>query len=247
MHLPTSENNGEDTMLIGICEDESAFAGTLGAAVKTFMEEKERECKINFYSCGKDLLEVMDGNLQPDLLFMDIQLGDMDGVDVIHTVRSKYPNLPVVFITSMENRALDGYDVNAFSFIYKRNFMEKLPRVLERFLTECYDSNNVTIKDKGGMQVIPIKNIYWVEADNRNTKIVTGSAEYTDAESIQHFADKLPKWLFVEAYHALFVNVDHIRRVEKDTVILDDDRSLPVSRRNRKDVMSAIMSRLSKL
>lgn len=55
-------------MLIGICEDEKAFAGTMGTAVKTFMEEKGRECNINFYSCGKALLEAMDGNLQPDLL-----------------------------------------------------------------------------------------------------------------------------------------------------------------------------------
>lgn len=231
-------------MYIVICEDEPQFAAELQKELKDFFAGKEMTCKVCHCENGSAFRDELKRGEAIDLLFMDIQLGDADGVELVKEMNRGSVHVPTVFLTSMESRIAEGYDVSAFNFLFKRNYKEKLPTLLERFLSEIYHCKTLMVNDRDTVLMLNLAEIYYVEPDNRNTSIHTAVSTYQEKSSIQNFAKQLPEELFIEAYHSLYINIDHIRKVNVDSVVLDNDKELPVSRRKRKQLMAAVMRRI---
>lgn len=231
-------------MYIIICEDERNFAEELQRELEKVLRKKEVEYRICYCESGEAFRKETEQGEFPDLLFMDLHLGDTDGLELVKEQQGKGRKIPTVFLTSLEERIGEGYDVNAVHFLFKRNYKEKLPELLQRFLNEVYAKKAVVIQERDTAVRLNFAEIYYVEADNRNTAIHTAAASYQEKSSIQKFAGQLPEELFIEAYHSLYLNIDHIRKVNADTVILDNDKELPVSRRKRKSLMTAVMRRI---
>ena len=231
-------------MVVSICEDEKAFADSLYQTLKALLADRVNDLSVKHFPSGnvfKKNIKVIESS---DLLFMDLQLGDADGVELVKLLRDKGCRIPVIFLTALEDRIVEGYDVNAFHYLFKRNFEEKLPSVIDRFLKEEYLCNEISIKSKGTVTPVNPSDIYYVDADKRNTAVHTATETYTEATSIQTFAAELPPDRFIEVYHALYVNVDHVVKIDSDSLTLNNNESVPVSRRKRKELMAAIMKRV---
>ena len=231
-------------MYIVICEDERNFAEELQQELQSILQQKEVECRICYCENGAAFRREMEQGEAVDLLFMDLHLGDADGVELVKEQAKSSVKIPTVFLSSLEERIAEGYDVNAFHFLFKRNYKEKLPELLNRFLTEIYERKAIVIQERDTVVRLNFTEIYYVESDNRNTAIHTAVSSYQEKSSIQNFAKQLPEELFIEAYHSLYLNIDHIRKVNMDTVVMDNDKELPVSRRKRKALMTAVMRRI---
>lgn len=231
-------------MYIVICEDEENFAKELKKELEAFFARQDTDCRICHCASGAEFRKEMGQAEAVDLIFMDLHLGDADGVELVKELGHKSVKIPTVFLSSMEERIAEGYDVSAFHFLFKRNYKEKLPALLERFLKEIYERKTVLIQDRDTVVRLNLAEIYYVESDNRNTAIHTAVSAYQEKSSIQNFAKQLPEELFIEAYHSLYINIDHIRKVNADAVELDNDKELPVSRRKRKQLMAAVMRRM---
>ena len=231
-------------MYIVICEDEENFAKELQRELQMLLAQKEIDCSIFRCNSGAAFRQEMERGEATDLIFMDLHLGDADGVELVKEQARNSVKIPTVFLSSMEERIAEGYDVNAFHFLFKRNYKEKLPVLLERFFNEIYVRKAVVLQDHDTVVRLQFAEIYYVESDNRNTAIHTAVSSYQERSSIQNFAKQLPEDLFIEAYHSLYINIDHIRKVNMDTIVLDNDKELPVSRRKRKALMNAVMRRI---
>lgn len=233
-------------MKIAICEDEPVFAQELKLHITTFLTGKGITPEFILVSDEARALALSETADSLDILFMDINLnGKTDGVEISRRLREYAPWLPIIFVTSLENRAIDGYDVNAFGFVVKKDCAKKLPHVLEKLWQQLYCSSTLTITEKNEMCILPVKDILWVESDGRSSLIHTVDRDYTDTRSIQHFAPLLNVTDFVECFKSVFVNIEKIKSVNTDTITLMDDRTVPVSRRNRKNVMLAVMKKVS--
>ena len=232
-------------MKIAICEDESVFAKELATHIQAFFQRKNIEPSITFFADDELVQELGREGGAFDIIFMDINLnGAQDGVEISQKIRVHAPNVPIIFITSLENRAIDGYDVDAFSFLVKKKYAEKLPLVLEKLWKQLYETKTLTITEKNEIHVLPMAEILWIESDGRNSLVHTVNATYTDIRSIQNMAGILKDTDFIECFKSIFVNVEKIRSVNTDTITLINDHKLPVSRRSRKAVMLAVMKKV---
>lgn len=232
-------------MKIAICEDESVFAQELAMHIQTFFKSKNIDPSIAFFSDEEVVRKLCQDACAFDIIFMDIDLGgQQDGVEISRKLRAHAPQVPIIFITSLENRAIDGYDVDAFSFIVKKKYEEKLPLVLEKLWKQLYEAKTLTITEKNEIHVLPIKEILWIESEGRTSLVHTVNATYTDIRSIQNMAVVLTDTDFMECFKSVFVNVEKIKSVNADTITLINDHKLPVSRRSRKSVMLAVMKKV---
>lgn len=232
-------------MKIAICEDESVFAQELATRIQTFFKSKNIDTSIAFFSDEEVVSKLCQDTGAFDIIFMDINLGgQQDGVEISRKLRAHAPQVPLIFITSMENRAIDGYDVDAFSFIVKKKYEEKLPFVLEKLWKQLYEAKTLTITEKNEIHVLPMKEILWIESEGRTSLVHTVNATYTDIRSIQNMAVVLTDTDFIECFKSVFVNVEKIKSVNTDTITLVNDHKLPVSRRSRKSVMLAVMKKV---
>ena len=233
-------------MRIVICDDENSVAEAIKQELDIFFGNRQIPVQLMCYHSGDALLAAMKEH-SFDLLFMDIQLGEEDGVELVRSIREQNADLPVIFLTNMEDRVLDGYEVKAFYFLFKKEFRQKLPGIMERFLKEYSETEKLVIQNHGSVQYVMLKEVCFVESDKRNVSIHTTLGTFCDGGPISAFRRQLPEWLFVEAYHCVYVNLDHISRVDIDSIVLDNGETVPLSRRNRKKVMTAVMSRMSVL
>lgn len=229
-------------MNIAICEDEKEFAKRLSEGIQCFFSEKERETVFSFYENGEELLS--EQNSEPDIIFLDINLGaDSDGMTVASMLREKGVTAPMIFVTSLENRAVDGYDVGAYGFIVKKNLDEKLPRILNKLWQEHFCRKTLAVCGKDFTELIHIDAILSVQSEGRGSIIITKSGCFNDTRPIGKLSELFGED-FVETHKSVFVNIAKIKRINTDTVTLCDDSAIPLSRRNRKTVMLAVMKRL---
>lgn len=232
-------------MKIAVCEDEQLFADELIARLQVFFQNKNIAPEFFRFPDEAAVLGLCKEASLYDLVFMDVNLGGpSDGVELCRKLRETAPQLPIIFLTSLENRAIDGYDVNAFSFIVKKNYKERLPVVLEKLWAGYYTAKTLTVTDKNEIHILNIKDILWIESDGRSSLVHTADAAYSDARSIRTIAAALTGTGFIECFKSVFVNVEKIKGVNSDTLTLLNNQTLPVSRRSRKDVMLAVMKKV---
>jgi len=229
---------------ITLCEDEELFAKALAKEINAFFVMEKILVELTWCGGKQVLLQELQNNRIPDLLFMDIELGDGDGVELVRELKEKNRELPVIFLSALEERVLDGYDVKAFYFLFKKDYTKRLPGILEKYLKEYYYAARIMVKEKEGVRVLSRQEICYVEAEDRSTKIHTQDGAFCDSDSFHAFVKQLPADVFIEVYHCLYVNVDHISRVDSDSLLLDTGEEVPVSRRKRKSVVEAVMKRL---
>lgn len=230
---------------IAVCEDEEVFAGLLREFLERFFSQKGVGTEIQIYGNGSALLKDYAAAGDFDILFMDINLNAReDGVKVGARIRERDTQVPIIFVTSLENRAIDGYDVGAFGFIVKSRLKEKLPELLEKLWRVHFHKNTITVKEKNISHVVNVRDIVYAESEGRAVLVHTAGGVLHDMRSITAFSEALSKEDFVETHKSVFVNIACIKRVDEDTVTLSDGAVLPVSRRNRKNVMLAIMRKV---
>lgn len=234
-------------MKIAICEDDKVFAQELATHIQTFFTNKKIKTCITFYSDEQVLKKVCEDSSIFDIIFMDIHLGGQsDGIDISKKIRVYAPQIPIIFLTGMENRAIDGYDVNAFSFLVKKKYTEKISHVLEKLWKQMYETETLTVTEKNEIHVLSVKDILWIESDGRSSLVHTMNLTYTDTRSIQNMAADLNNANFIECFKSIYVNIEKIRSVNSNTITLINDHKLPVSRRSRKSVMMAVMEKVRK-
>lgn len=234
-------------MKIAICEDEPLFAEYLDGLLKKFCQKKGEEYFRAIYQSFEEADKNLrtDGNL-PELIFMDIDLGgSFDGMELCKKMRENGSRVPVIFVTNLEGRAVEGYDVSALGFILKRQLDERLPIVMERYWEEYRLVHTITVTQKDGIQIVPISDILWAESEKRISAVHTLHKTYYDTRPIGRFSAELGGD-FTEVFKSIYVNVRHIKSVNKDTVTLSCDKILPLSRRSRKHVMLKVMDKMSR-
>lgn len=233
-------------MRIAICEDEQSFAVLLKEKIEDFFAGKGCVAEISVFSDGESFLASVLKDERYDAVFMDIHLGgDEDGMVVAARLREKADSTPIIFVTSLENRAVDGYDVSAFGFVVKKHMDEKLPVILEKLWKKLYVRKTIAVTHKGGTAVVNTDEILWVESEGRCTLVHTLTGDFTDTHSIGSFVPLLSADNFVEVYKSIYVNTARIRRINADTVTLENDVDVLLSRRNRKNVMYAVMKEVN--
>lgn len=229
-------------MRIVICEDEAAYSDMLCNMISDYFESKNVKIDISVFADGDPFIKSYINENKYDVVFLDIQLENSDGMSIAAEIRKYDSSVPIIFVTGLENRAVEGYAVSAFDYIVKSSLKERLHTVLDRFMQSISKSFLSVQISKGDTAIIPFSNILWIESESRGSVIVTENEEFHLSLAIGKISDFLPPALFTEVYKSVFVNLTKIRSIGNDTVIMCNEKKLPLSRRKRKNVMSAVMS-----
>lgn len=226
-----------------VCEDEAAFSERLISKIRAFFDSKEIETEYESYNNGDAFLA--KESYDYDIIFLDINLGRLDdGMKIAHELRRRGVSSTLIFVTSLENRAVDGYDVGAYGFVVKNDLDTKLPRVLEKLWKEFYCKRSIAVTGKDFTELIGTDIIVSAQSRKRLTLVHTETGDYEDIRPIMSFAEVLGTEEFVETHKSVYVNISKIKRINSDTADMCDGTTVPLSRRNRKNVMYAVMKRL---
>lgn len=227
-------------MRIGILEDEQSVAEKIKGYILKYFDERGKEAEIfTFYDAFK-LTENYHADF--DVLFMDIQMNLMNGMEAAKYIRQTDPHVLIVFVTNLAQYAVEGYGVNAFDFILKpvdyNAFSMKLDRICKE-LDHRKPGEFINVKTKDGITRLNITDIAYVEVRAHNLIYHSGGQSYIARGTLKSVASELENHYFSLCNSCYLVNLSYVRKVNK-SVILSTGDELFVSQGKRKQFMSEL-------
>ena len=230
-------------MKIAICDDEKIFLDSLEEKIYGILSKLD--CEVIPFSSAEALLS---SAMDYDLIFLDIEMGELDGMGAAKKIRETDFETPIVFLTSHIEMALEGYEVNAFRFLKKPVEEEKLRQTLQDIQLMKASHKGVLIKAGGEEIVVIPSEVLFLESDNNNVRIITSSGSYTtrlklsDAiETFNRINDTIRK-----VHRCSAVNLDHVARLRDREAVLDDGSVIAVSRSCFADFKNALYEHVKK-
>jgi len=204
------------------------------AHLKSLLRERGDVDVIGESGDGRSAIDQIR-RMKPDLVLLDIQMPELDGLEVIREVG---PNaMPaVVFVTAYDEHALAAFEVHAFDYILKpvsrQRFSQAIDRVvglirsdvpatdrplaalIEAMRTERSALDRIAVKADGRVLFIRVGEIDWIEADDDLVRIHAGKAVHAHRSTLTHLEERLPASKFLRVHRSTLVNVDRIREIQ---------------------------------
>lgn len=159
---------------VGICDDERGIRCYLGDVLEDYFMRKGLLFEVKKYATGIELLESGD---QLDILFLDISMPGLDGIETGRRLREKDRELKIIYITAHEHYALEAFQVRAFQYIVKPIDQDNLYEILDRALEQINtDSSRAVLTIK--YVSIFVADVTYIESGKHQIIIHTRDGEY---------------------------------------------------------------------
>lgn len=203
--------------------------------------------------CGSGKDAVMEiRSAKPDLLFLDVQMPEFDGFDVVEALGKDLP-AAVVFVTAYDEYAVRAFEAGALDYLLKPFDNARFERALARGKERIAQSWNaprgaerIAIKDKGQIIFLEVAEIDWIEAADYYACVHIGQKSYLLRRSMMELEQELDESMFCRIHRSAIVNLERIKSLDPNAegeseVVLKNGARLPLSRRHRKEVQSRLI------
>jgi len=224
---------------IALVEDHEPTLEQLHAFLNRYGAEHGLSIEASLFRDGSEILECYHPVY--DIIFLDIDMPKLNGMSAAEQIRAKDSEVVLVFITNLVQYAIKGYSVQALDYVLKpvdyHVFSAKLERALD--LISKRISGQVVLKLPDGAVRLDTRQIYYVEVQNGILHYVTRQGEFSMRGTLQSAEEELLQYHFARCNYWYLVNLRHVEKVTKDTVIVAGTK-LQISRRNKNAFMTAL-------
>ena len=221
-------------MKIAVVDDNPKDGGRIKQYIERYALEQDQKFQVFLYASGLDFLDDMERNF--DVVFMDIEMPHLDGIETARKMRERDDTTILIFITNLAQYAIHGYEVNAIEFMVKPvgyyNFSDKMKKAL-RFVKRN-EEKVMLFKNSDTVAKIPVSQILYLEKEKNYIIFHTERREFRERGSMAEMEEKLAGAGFSKCIAGCLVNLRHVLKMEKDLVWVGNT-SLPVSRAQRKE------------
>lgn len=223
---------------IGICDDESEMRKPLRQILEQVLQLQGVEYLISESESGEELTAGISC-LDIDILFLDIEMRSLDGIETAKLLRRKGMKGIIIFVTAYPDFVFQGYEVHAFHYILKPYRKEKIEEVLRQALHELDLSKEryFVIEQKARVIRIPLSQTIAFQSDRRKVEALLEEGFVAFYGRIEEVCRELPS-CFIRIHNRYIVNLNYVTTLEKDRCILGS-RSFPVSRAFRQELETA--------
>lgn len=221
-----------------ICEDDPVSSQVNKAYIRAL--SKKFKVKIDLYVVNEGS-QISDKWF--DIAFLDIDLGNENGIDIARKILQKNTGAAIIFITSHGEYALDACKLQCFGYILKPIKQEELEKLYAKAIIQVQSIKNRSIEEQlsfyAERRPISIKQqeIVYIERAQRKINIITMGKVYCVNDSLHAIADKLTNY-FLQISQGVIVNAREIQSLEGDMVYMKTGQRFKIGRafRTAKDI-----------
>ena len=224
---------------IAVVDDERVFSDRLSGFIRRYGEEHGLEMAVSCFEDGLDITD--DFKAKWDIIFLDIQMKHLNGLDTARRIREADGDVIIIFVTTMAQYAINGYEVDAFDYILKpleypkfELRMNKAVREVDKKKAHRY----VYLKKYSDVVKVSTDDLLYIEVSGHTLRYVTGEGTFEKRATIGEAEEELSGLQFSRCSLSYLVNLKRIDRISKDTVIIGG-HELPISRNRKKEFLEA--------
>ena len=214
---------------IAIIEDEKRASDTLKEYIMRYGKENSAAFAITQFPDAIGLLERYSPEY--DIVFMDIQMPYMNGMDAAHRLRAVDQKVILIFTTSLTQYAVEGYEVDALSYMVKPfsypEFSMKFAKAVKK--VPSITKADIIINTKDGEIRLSGDDIRYVEIRNHWVEYRTLAGDYSNYSTLKAVEEKLPEDTFARCNSCYLVNLRYVQRINDSFCVMDDGTELKIS------------------
>ena len=214
---------------IAICDDQWKDSEYISALVREWAERQKVSVQMELFPSAEAFLFQYEERKDWDLLLLDIEMAQMDGVSLAKAIRQDNEAVQIVFITGYSEYIAEGYEVAALHYLMKPVKPEKLFAVLDRAAEKLRQNEGyLTVQTTEETIRAPFYAIRYLDVQ-KNYVTVHAQADYTVKRTLSEIEAELDRRFF-RIGRSCIVNLDSVRRVTRTDVFLSDGTVLPLPR-----------------
>ena len=221
------------TMKVVICDDEVGFLHTLENRLQNYAAKKDLNIEISKLHSARELLA--QNLLGCDVLFLDIDMPEIDGITAARELRKNNRDLILVFVTGWIEYAPVGYQVNAFRYQLKAALDHEFEPCMEEILTRLHENTEMMVFQTRDRKLeISLRNILYLEGTQRRSVLLylyDGRNPIECTGKLAEYDERLCEKGFLRLQKSYIANMDHIVRIKNYIALLRDGTELKVSER----------------
>lgn len=221
-------------MKIAVCDDERQFIDTVCPLLEQWAQKHNIRLTLCRFTDGDDLIAAHRNECM-DLIILDVIMPLLNGIDTAKELRHEDSAVPIVFLTSSKEFAIDSYEVKAFYYLMKPVDHEKLFLVMDDFL-KIFDSQKITFTAHSatGFCKITIDDVDYLEAQNK--RVLVHMSDGKTMEIREQFSTCenvfLPDNGFFRCHRSYIVNLSRVEQFTKTEIFTSQNARIPISRNN---------------
>ena len=223
---------------IAICDDVKSICNEIKNIILEDKELQNEKIKIDIFNNGETLIEELRENTQYDLIFLDIELGEINGVEVGHIIRDDMEDYTtkIVYISGKNSYDRQLFDVQPMKFISKPIEEEKVIKAV-LLAIKMFDKENKAFEFKNFKSTVKVlySEIIYFESDKREIKIVCVKETYRFYGKMEEIKKHLPEF-FIQPHRSYIVNYEQIKHFKPDELIVFTDDRIPISQSKRREI-----------
>ncbi len=225
---------------IAVCDDEPMITSKIEQLLEKVSAISDTEISIDVFFDGKTLSNQVREGKRYDIIYLDIEMKDQNGVEAAKEIRKYDTEVLLIFVTSYESFAKDVFEVSAFRFLtkpidkikFEQYFKDAKDKIMAQpsYFQYQYDKTNYRI---------PITEILYFQSDKRITYIITTSGEYKKCYIKLNDIEKKfteSNIVFYRIHQSFYVNPEYVSAYTYDSMVLTDRTTLTISEKRRKKI-----------
>ncbi len=227
---------------IAIVEDNQEENDKLFSYLKKYSSDNSIQFEIKQYLAAEPFLNSED---HFDIVFMDIELPKINGMDASVELRKKDKDITIIFVTNMAAFAIKGYEVDALDFILKPIRYESLERKFKKAVDSIISKKEgkLTLSINHSLKVFHLSDILYIEVLDHNVCIHTKNGDYSTRCSLNKLEEELKDKNFFRCNNYCLVNLGAITEVDHDEIKIGNNR-LKISRARKKEFTTTLCNYL---
>lgn len=230
-------------IFIAVVDDDAQFCAKMQEYLEKAAHALGLEISVECFTSPLDY--VSDYSAKHDVLFLDIEMPDVDGLSVAHRLRQLDKSLCIIFVTSMAQYAIRGYEVSALDFVVKPVAYATVADKLQKAALYCESRRDSDVMLSRGNVAVRVRcsEIFYIEKEQNYLVYHTQNEEFRQRGTISAVESQFRARGFSCCNRGCLVNFAHVQQTSKDTVWVGGT-ALPLSRTHRKDFMDGLMKYL---
>lgn len=223
-----------------LCEDERGSLEFIRTHLAAELERCRFPAAFDSYTSSVELLKAVEQGAKYDLLFLDIDMPRLDGISLCRKFREAQIDALVVFISNKEELVFQTFEVRPFRFMRKNHFLEELPTLARDIRREFLNRSEevLPIQENSSNKVYSFHagQILYVEALLKECRFVLPNSEQRVHCQLGALEKQLAEHGFIRCHRSYLVNYRWIYLIEKEDILLEDRRQIPLSRSRAAEV-----------
>lgn len=238
------------TLNIAICDDDAKALITIHNLLKNLEIKFDIDYEITPFHNPKELLEQCTTPGVFHIIFLDVEMPEMNGLEVAHHIRNNIDKqVKIVFVSNYPEYMQDSFPTNPYDYLTKPIQEDDLERIVTRLLKDYSESyvHKAILHTDGTEEFVNIQDVYYIENEKGLRKHITfvfKDHSVSCIGNLNEWEDSLADHHFFSPHRGVLVNIEHIHFINNGVITLTNKKTLPISRRQEQTLKALFARRI---